>query len=42
MKIEHNVVGWFEIPVSDMKRAVDFYNSLFGFELEARPFWETD
>ena len=42
MKIKHNVVGWFEIPVNDMQRAVEFYNNLFGFELEANPFWEND
>ncbi len=35
---ERNVVGWFEIPVSDMDRAVKFYNDLFGFSLEASPF----
>ena len=42
MEIKQNVVGWFEIPVSDMQRAVEFYNNLFGFELEASPFWEND
>lgn len=25
MGLQHNQVGWFEIPVLDMKRAVDFY-----------------
>ena len=42
MEIKYNVVGWFEIPVSNMQRAVNFYNDLFGFKLEAKPFWETD
>lgn len=42
MEIKHNVVGWFEIPVNNMQRAVEFYNNLFGFELEAKSFWETD
>ena len=42
MEIEQNVVSWFEIPVNDMQRAVEFYNNLFGFALEAKPFWETD
>ena len=33
MDIKHNVVGWFEIPVVDMDRAVKFYETVFGFEL---------
>lgn len=33
-----NVVGWFEIPVSDMERAVGFYRSVFGFEFERTVF----
>lgn len=28
-----NVVGWFEIPVMNMDRAVKFYEAVFGFEL---------
>lgn len=31
---ENNVVGWFEIPVEDMERAVKFYEKVFGFKLE--------
>lgn len=27
-----NVIGWFEIPVTDMERAVKFYSSVFGYE----------
>jgi len=27
-----NPVGYFEIPVSDMERAVKFYNAVFGFD----------
>lgn len=34
MEITHNVVGWFEIPVSNMNRAVKFYETLFGFKLD--------
>ena len=30
----HNVVGWFEIPVTDMARAMRFYESVFGYKLE--------
>jgi hypothetical protein len=28
-----NPVGWFEIPVTDMDRAVAFYENVFGFQL---------
>jgi hypothetical protein len=28
-----NVVGWFEIPVADMDRAVKFYNEVFQIEI---------
>lgn len=34
MQITHNVVGWFEIPVEDMDRAIRFYETVFGFTLE--------
>lgn len=33
MKITHNVVGWFEIPVIDMDRAIQFYEAVFGVTL---------
>ena len=33
MELNHNVVGWFEIPVNDMDRAIAFYESLFDFKL---------
>lgn len=29
-----NPVTWFEIPVTDLDRAVAFYRGVFGFELE--------
>lgn len=29
-----NPVGWFEIPVKEMDRAMKFYNEVFGYELE--------
>ncbi len=32
--MKNNVVGWFEIPVSDMERAIKFYEQVFGFKLE--------
>ena len=31
---QNNVVGWFEIPVSDMDRAIRFYSKVFSIELE--------
>jgi predicted enzyme related to lactoylglutathione lyase len=34
MALDHNQVGWFEIPVTDMKRAIGFYQHLFGVQLE--------
>ena len=33
MEIKHNVVGWFEIPVTDMDRAIRFYEAVFEFKL---------
>ncbi len=32
MPIKHNPVNWFEIPVSDMARAITFYQSVLGVE----------
>jgi len=32
--MKNNVVGWFEIPVEDMKRAIGFYEKVFEFKLE--------
>ena len=34
MELKHNVVGWFEIPVTDMDRAIAFYESVFDYKLE--------
>ena len=33
MDNKHNVVGWFEIPVTDMDRAISFYEAVFDFGL---------
>lgn len=33
MAYTHNIVGWFEIPVLDMDRAIKFYQSVFQIEL---------
>jgi uncharacterized protein len=34
MKPKHNIVGWFDIPVVDMARAMKFYKQVFGFEFQ--------
>ncbi len=34
MEVTHNVVGWFEIPVTDMERAVKFYETVLGYSLQ--------
>lgn len=34
MEMQRNPVGWFEIPVEDMGRAMRFYEAVFGFALE--------
>ena len=40
--MENNIVGWFEIPVQDMDRAVRFYESVFKFRLDRQPMGELD
>jgi uncharacterized protein len=42
MEINHNVVGWFEIPVTDMSRAIRFYETVFGFTIERHRMGEED
>lgn len=37
-----NPVGWFEIPVTDMARAIKCYNTIFGYALEAMSFGDTE
>jgi len=32
--MKHNIVGWFEIPVSDMNRAIRFYETVFNLKLD--------
>jgi uncharacterized protein len=39
---KHNVVGWFEIPVNDMPRAIHFYKNVFGFALESQQFGDEE
>ena len=32
--MEHNMVGWFEIPVTDMERAKAFYEAVFEIDIQ--------
>ena len=34
----HNMVGWFEIPVTDMDRAKTFYDTVFKVEIQIQDF----
>ena len=34
------MIGWFEIPVSDMDRAVEFYNEVFQIKIEVHDMGE--
>ncbi len=34
MAQKKNAVGWFEIPVANMKRSMAFYESAFGYKLD--------
>jgi len=34
MDLQFNAVGWFEIPVTNMERAMAFYTNVFGYELQ--------
>ena len=38
MDMRENLVGWFEIPVTDMERAANFYNSVFDLKIEVQNF----
>ena len=37
-----NVVGWFEIPVSEMERAQKFYEEVLGYKLERHSLGPTE
>ena len=39
--MEHNMVGWFEIPVTNMERAKTFYNTVFNVEIQVQDFGGT-
>ena len=40
--MKNNVVGWFEIPVTNMERAVRFYENVFGFTMTRHKIGELD
>jgi len=33
MEMKSNIVGWLEVPVTDMERAIKFYTAVFDVEL---------
>ena len=39
---KNNVVGWFEIPTTDMDRAVKFYETVFDLKLQREKMGELD
>jgi predicted enzyme related to lactoylglutathione lyase len=39
--MENNMVGWFEITVTDMERAKAFYNAVFNIEVQVQDFGGT-
>ena len=38
----HNAVAWFEVPVKDMERAKEFYESVLGIKLERHQMGDLD
>lgn len=38
--MEQNLIGWVEIPVTDMDRARTFYEAVFKFEIQVHPLGE--
>jgi predicted enzyme related to lactoylglutathione lyase len=36
MTSKENAINWFELSVSDIKRATDFYETIFGISMEQR------
>ncbi|AXT19704.1 VOC family protein [Flavobacteriaceae bacterium AU392] len=39
--MENNLVGWFEIPVTDMNRAKAFYDKVFNINIQVQDFGDT-
>ena len=40
--MKNNMVGWFEVPVTNMERAIAFYEKVFELKLERHPMGELD
>jgi hypothetical protein len=40
--LKHNVVGWFEVPVTNMERAIKFYETVFNFKLQREQMGDLD
>ena len=39
---KNNVVGWFEIPTSNMNRAIKFYEAVFDYKLQLEKMGDLD
>ncbi|MEJ8801952.1 VOC family protein [Pontibacter sp. H249] len=42
MSHQNNVVGWFEIPTTDLQRSIKFYEAVFGFKMQYVPMGELE
>lgn len=42
MEIKNNMVGWFEMPVANMERAMKFYEAVFEVKIERHQMGELD
>jgi len=42
MSMPHNPIGWIEIPVTNMERAIKFYEAVFDMKLERHQMGELD
>ena len=42
MELARNIVGWIEIPVAEMNRAIKFYETVFDYKLERHEMGELD
>lgn len=40
--MKNNIVGWFEIPVENMERAMKFYETVLDIKLERHQFGQED
>jgi uncharacterized protein len=40
--MKNNIVGWFEIPVSNMEKAIKFYETVFDLKLSRMPMGPLD